>query len=268
MDIQKYISSGVLEAYVLGDLLEAELNEVERLAELHPEIKDEITLIEESLRAIGKKTAIEPPVELKNQILGQIDRMEDEESGDEKPSRVIPIEKAERRWRFLVAASVTIALISMITAINYYQKWKSTEVELEDLITQNQRLAENFDQVNRQFDKAFSDLQILKNKDFSEIELKGLEISPESLVLVYWNQSSREVYLNINSLPVPDKDKQYQLWAIVDGKPVDIGVFEFDLSGIQKMKDITNAAAFAITLEPLGGSVSPTLEAMYVLGNV
>ena len=37
---------------------------------------------------------------------------------------------------------------------------------------------------------------------------------------------SKEVYLLVNQLPTPDPDKQYQLWAIVDGNPVDAGVFD------------------------------------------
>lgn len=35
-----------------------------------------------------------------------------------------------------------------------------------------------------------------------------------------------------------------------------------------KMQNIQGASAFAITLEPQGGSENPTLEAMYVMGNV
>jgi anti-sigma-K factor RskA len=34
------------------------------------------------------------------------------------------------------------------------------------------------------------------------------------------------------------------------------------------MKDIGQAQAFAITLEPAGGSASPTLNQMYVMGNI
>jgi hypothetical protein len=36
----------------------------------------------------------------------------------------------------------------------------------------------------------------------------------------------------------------------------------------QKMKTITSAQAFAVTIENMGGSVAPTLETMCLLGNV
>ena len=53
--------------------------------------------------------------------------------------------------------------------------------------------------------------------------------------------------------------KQYQLWAIVDGKPVDAGVIN-NCIGLCKMKKIDHAEAFAITLEKEGGSPTPTLN--------
>jgi anti-sigma-K factor RskA len=54
-------------------------------------------------------------------------------------------------------------------------------------------------------------------------------------------------------------------------EPIDMGVFEIDnvLENIQKMPYLVkNAMAFAITLEKKGGNPSPTLSAMYVIGNV
>ena len=76
---------------------------------------------------------------------------------------------------------------------------------------------------------------------------------------------TKQAYIDILDLPIPDEGKQYQLWALVGGKPVDAGVFEL-VSGIQRVKDIPEADAWAVTLEPKGGSISPTLELMYLLG--
>ena len=76
----------------------------------------------------------------------------------------------------------------------------------------------------------------------------------------------------VNNLPQAAPEKQYQLWAIVDGKPVDAGMVEesADASGklLLKMHNIPEAQAFAITLEKKGGSPTPTMEAMFVVGKV
>ena len=56
---------------------------------------------------------------------------------------------------------------------------------------------------------------------------------------------------------------------MVDGKPVDAGVFDLNAGpGMFKMKNIPRAQAFAITLEKKGGSPTPSLDKLYVLGKV
>jgi anti-sigma-K factor RskA len=72
----------------------------------------------------------------------------------------------------------------------------------------------------------------------------------------------------VKNLPQPAAGKQYQLWAIVDNKPVDAGMLDM-AHGHQmvKMKNIPRAQLFAITLEEQGGSPTPK-GPMYVLGKV
>ncbi|MNG37643.1 Anti-sigma-K factor rskA [compost metagenome] len=72
-------------------------------------------------------------------------------------------------------------------------------------------------------------------------------------------------------LPANDQDHQYQLWALVDGKPVDLGVFDAKADSahiLLKMKEINGAQAFAVTLEKRGGSATPTMTQMIVMGGV
>jgi anti-sigma-K factor RskA len=88
---------------------------------------------------------------------------------------------------------------------------------------------------------------------------------------VFWNSVKKTTYLDMGKLPKPATDKQFQLWAIVEGKPTDMGVFEVsdakDLIAIEG-QFIENPQAFAITLEPKGGSEVPTLDQMWVVGTV
>jgi anti-sigma-K factor RskA len=78
------------------------------------------------------------------------------------------------------------------------------------------------------------------------------------------------VALKVNNLPQPAADEQYQLWTIVDGSPVDMGVIDNNFQEkLLAMKAVKGSpAAFAITLEKAGGSPTPTLEEMYVMGEV
>jgi len=83
---------------------------------------------------------------------------------------------------------------------------------------------------------------------------------------VFWNHQTHDAFIDVMSLPVPPAGKQDQLGALVGGKPVDAGVFNMNTNaGMQPMKNILSADAWAVTLEPQGGSVAPTLSQMYLL---
>ena len=97
--------------------------------------------------------------------------------------------------------------------------------------------------------------------------MPGVPGKETSLTTVFWNKNTKDVYLLANKLPQAAEGKQYQLWALVDGKPVDAGLLE-DCNGVCKLKNIPKAQAFAITLEDKGGSASPHLDQLYVIGNV
>ena len=81
-------------------------------------------------------------------------------------------------------------------------------------------------------------------------------------------KNTGEVFIDPSNLPDVPKGMQYQLWAIVDGKPVDGGLIKSDnKSHIQKMKSFGRAEAFAVTLETEGGNPTPKGN-MYVMGKI
>ena len=49
MDIKEYISSGILESYVLGNASEQERREVECISSIYPEIRQELDALSRSL---------------------------------------------------------------------------------------------------------------------------------------------------------------------------------------------------------------------------
>ncbi|UII28563.1 anti-sigma factor [Fulvivirga maritima] len=265
MNIQEYISSGILEAYALGELTSTEEQEVSENVQKYPEIKDELNKVELTLENLAFETAVSPALEVKTSVLQAIG-IEEEEEKEEKV-RAMP-RRHLGMWRLAVAASVTIAAVSLVLAYNYYNKWKHTENELTSLIAQNERLAQDYNQVNQKLDKVESDFDILSDAGYRRVAMNGTDNAPQSKAFVYWNENTQDVYLNISSLDPLEQEKQYQLWAIVDGKPVDAGVFNSGEKHLLKMKNIEGASAFAVTVEPKGGSINPSLETMQVMGPV
>lgn len=279
MNIQDYISSGVLELYVLGDLSDKERKEVETLMDQHPEVKQEIDQIEEALIQFAEVHAKEAPSHLQFKIAGKISF-----SDRAKPttattvSKVIDLPKREEvsvpsaksNYKWLAAASLALLVGSGITNVWLYERYNTERNTVLALREQTNQLAEQSNILKANFEETSNKLAKLEHPYLRIIPLKGLEKTPNCHVTIYWNAKNGETMAMANSLPKPPAGKQYQLWAIVDGKPVDMGMFKqsADKLDLEPMKVMENPQAFAVTLEDEGGVPEPTLETMMVLGNV
>tara|TARA_Y100001933_G_scaffold201725_1_gene203312 strand:- start:47 stop:871 length:825 start_codon:yes stop_codon:yes gene_type:complete len=271
VNIEEYISSGILEAYALNELSAKEMREVEAVMARYPEVKAELNAIEKAFEDMAMATQVAPKPEMKKAILDKID--EQTAPSAEQPTtrqdtpKVVSL-PASQGWKYAVAASLVLALVSGYLAIDYRSKWKSSSQAYAQLLASNSQMAEQYNQVNQKLDQLETDFGILSNPNFRRIGMAGTDNAKEAYADVYWNETTEELYLNIVNLQELAADKQYQLWAIVDGQPVDAGVFDWNAEGLVKMKRIAQSAAFAVTVEPKGGSESPSLETMQVLGNV
>ncbi|HEY3405658.1 MAG TPA: anti-sigma factor [Ohtaekwangia sp.] len=266
MNIHEYISSGILEAYALGELTVEERSAVEQNLALYPELRKELSRIEQTQEELLMKVAIQPRTAVKHELFARIAQQKPEE----KEVQLDP-EKITTFWRFAAAASVSLALITSYLAYNYYSKWKETQSDLTDLIARSQRMAQDYNQVNERLDKIETDIDVINNPAFKRVIMKGTPQAPEAIASVYWNENTSEVYLSVQNMKTLAVENQYQLWAIIDGKPVDAGVF--DGAGkdglLLRMKEIGKGASmFAVTIEPRGGKPAPTLETMQVAGPV
>ena len=209
------------------------------------------------MEQLAMQAAIDPKASLKGSILERA-------TGEVK---IVPM-TAPAVWRYATAASIAIALLTSLMAYHYYGKYEETSLALDNLIAQNQQIARDYNVVNEKLDKIKDDFSVIENAAFTRIVMKGTDKAPDAMASVYWNPGTKEVYLSIQNLKQISKDNQFQLWAIVDGKPVDAGVFDFDVDGLLKMKSINGAVAFAVTIEPRGGQASPSMETLQVIGSL
>ena len=98
---------------------------------------------------------------------------------------------------------------------------------------------------------------------------EGLPMQEDALVDVFWDKDSKEVLISVNQLASLDPNNDYQLWAIGEEEPIGIGLVDPGNKLDLQMMDIASGVqAFAITIEPKGGSKSPTLKKLVVLGEV
>lgn len=263
MNIEEYISSGILEAYALGELTDTERAAVEKNLSQYPTLRTELDKIEAAQEAFLMQSAIQPRSHVKEELFKKI-------QDGKKEAKVVPIQHAgvTNVWRYVAAACILLTLVSSFIAYNYWSKWKNTKSDLDNLVAQNQQMANDYNRVNSRLDKIENELNVTNNPAFKRIVMNGTANAPNAQAAVYWNEDTQEVYLSVQKMKELSRENQYQLWALVDGKPVDAGVFDADLTGLIKMKNMPHADAFAVTIEPRGGKDSPTLETMQMIGNI
>ena len=281
MNIQEYISSGIVESYVLGLASDEERSEFERMCAAHAEVRRARELFELALEEQAMRDAVAPAKNIKSKIFAEIEIENEKVSFVPGPQASLPGQEEGRHgakvislgWaRYVAAASIALLLIS--TALNFYffNQYKNYSNRYEALVAQQTELARNNDVMRARLDTYENTLAMLRDPDMAVIKMPGTNVSTSpdsnSVATVYWNTKSKDVYLLINNLPPPPSGQQYQLWAIVDGQPVDAGVFDVqNTAALLRMKNMPRAQVFAVTLEKRGGSPTPQ-GPMYVMGKV
>lgn len=275
MNTQEYISSGIVESYVLGLASQEEQLEFERMSSLHPEVKAAREAFETALEKQALDEAVAPPAHIKDKIFAAIANEPDQPLINTSTPSINTMEQAPvitMGWlRYAAVASVILLLGSTILNFYFFNQYKEYSAKYDQLVSKQSQMASANQTLQTKLQDYESAINLIKDPQMAIVKMPAVATSPNpaSLATVYWDTRSKDVYMLVNNLPQASSDKQYQLWALVDGKPVDAGVFDVKegLSFI-KMKNIPKAQAFAVTLEKHGGSESPTMTALYVLGKI
>ena len=268
MDIQDYILSGIVESYVLGIASPEDGAEFERMCAAHSEVLAARNAFELQLEESLQKQKLAPPRELKSRIFSEIG-MEKNEQPAQIPMRKLTLVPRIGFAKYIAAASLFLLVGSVLLNLYLLNQYKKTIAQYNELVATQTQVTSTNQVLQTKLETYENAISLMRNPLMAIVKLPGVSISPSSMATVYWNTESKDVYLLVNQLPKPVSDKQYQLWAIVDGKPVDAGIFDMG-EGVSfvKLKTIPRAEAFAITLEKRGGSMTPSMDAMYVMGKV
>lgn len=275
MDIQAYISSGILELFLLGELNEREQQEVMEMASRYPAIQKELEELEKTMFAFDKRSGIEPSEGVKSRI------METLFEAEQPTGAALPAAEKERTtatgsgiernigntWKIWAVAASLVALMASAAAIYFATRYYQTQENYMALVLERSVLAEELDIKQARFEQ----VEKVLAGDFDRVPLSGtaFEIQEDAKLNVFWNPNEALVYVTVQNLALLGADQDYQLWAIGENGPIGIGLVNpQERNVLQKMDAVVAAGAFAITIEPKGGSLTPTLEKLVALGEV
>jgi anti-sigma-K factor RskA len=246
-------------AYALGVASEAERREFEAHLATCAECRRELAEIRRVSEALAMATppAAAPSPGLRNRI---VDAAEQDRRPRTTRGSTLP-------WWMAAAAS--------IAAVFFGAQWWSVSSELSEmraeLASTRDRLtiAESLRaSVERTATENTSRLAVLTAADSITIPLAGQPPSPNATGRVVWSPTRGVIFSAANLPPLP-AGRVYQLWAVTAPAPVTLMLVTPAGGQADQVAAVAPAAAptaFALTIEPEGGSPGPT-GAMYLLGS-
>lgn len=262
MDVKTYIESGILELYVAGTLSEKENEEVYKLMQQHPEILQEVLEIESAVVKLTSTTS----TQVSNRVFQAVKK---ELNIGETDSKVISITKYN--WLTYSGWAAAIILgVGLFWTSNQNVQLKS-DIQIAE--TQQSLLETQIENSKKSLSEANTLISVLRDDNITKIQLAGQGDFTSTYAKVYWDKNEQRIFLDAQGLPEPPPGKVYQVWSLKLSPltPTSLGTidtFTTDKNKIFEIENFNESEAFGITLEPAGGSKTPTMEQLYTLGVV
>ncbi|HEX8563390.1 MAG TPA: anti-sigma factor [Flavobacterium sp.] len=263
METRGYIESGILELYVYGLLSEAENLEVAKMAKQHKEVHEEIVSIEKAI--ISLSSGFAPFLSPEN-----FERLRERL---ELKHAIVLVETPKRRRNYAAYIGWAAALLLLLGVGYLFTQLSETYEKVEVVQQEKSKIEKTLEQVKLDKLQTETALAVVRDTSNVVVRLSGQAVAPKAIATVYWNRETLAVHVDASALPVPPEGMVYQVWALkLDPlTPTSIGLLENFAADDRKLftlSSATEAEAFGITLEPAGGSETPTLEQLYTMGQI
>jgi len=230
--------------------------------------------------------AAEPSPYVRDILLARIEREEQPpvvrpaKAGERVEPRPVP-PRATPQPRSTVLPWAIAAALALAAAASYFYTRQQAEQQIqaergrgEDARAEWQRRRAALEADNLRARQELEELKAgLGSPGVRLVALKGQKEIPEASAQIYWD-TARSRWIVAANLPPAPAGKVYQLWFVLAAPdaPVSAGLIRTDNAGraitsVAFPAGLRKVAAAAITLEPEGGSASPTMP-IYAVGPI
>jgi anti-sigma-K factor RskA len=256
MNISEYISSGIIESYVMGLATEDETAELRQLIKTEPAIKEAVTAFELAFeRQVLAAASKVPFAETENKIFNKVGIIP-EGNNTAKPGKVVRL-----NW-FKVTAVAASALLCVSAYFNYSLNKQNQAQAALLAVTDKIEVAKNNS-------LPVGDFKVMQKPTITPVALYGVSYHAICRCTMFWDKEAGRAYVMLHHLPNSSETNDYQLWAMVNNKPVSLGILNDTVR--DRFIEFTNvpkdATTFKVTLEKAGGSQVPN-EDTYLKGTV
>lgn len=248
IDTKTFLSSGLLDKYLIGQTSTSETLKVEHYITKYPEVKLAFNTLENNLELVSFANALKTPKNGVNTILEVL---------DQKP---VVILKPKTNWfGYGIAASV-IALLFASSSFYFYTQNQGLLNENQTIVDEIYDLRSDIDQNNSKLDALAKEFSQLNNPETEKYILKGNTRAKNLKTVAYINAKEKTSLIDVVSLPTLPEDLEYQIWADLQGKMVNLGILSETDRRLQQIPYTEDALGLSITIEQKGKIPATSIE--------
>lgn len=249
--INTFLSSGLLDKYLIGTTTPSETEKVEVYISKYPEVQNAYNTMQFNLEVVAKSNAIEAPQHILNTVLEEL---------DEKPVVNLNAGNKYKSWyKFAVAASVA-ALLFAGTSYLFYDQNQKLSKENQVVVDEIFDLRGDIDKNNKMLDDVMRQLLKLNNPETEKYIISGNERAKDLKTVAYINPKEKTTMIDVVSLPQLPEEQCYQMWAELQGRMVSLGILSEADRQLKMIPYAENALKLNITIEPKGGNDIASLD--------
>lgn len=244
----------LIEEYALGILDDAERAAFEARLAQDPALQKDLGATMETLGALAFSTPAAPAPQLKDRVMAKISA-----GAPASAATVLPFVAPTRSSRTPIWLGAALAASLMLIAKLSFDLRDAQKVARTAQVAatdQTRALAQRDATIAQLTDPAAELVPLAATGD------------AKPLIKAYVNRARRTMVLAASQLETLPAGRAYQLWFIVDGKPVPSVTFKSDGTGHALLGGVAMpagaVAAAAVTVEPGGGSPAPTTPVLFV----
>jgi anti-sigma-K factor RskA len=219
------------------------------------ECRNELASYERAAAGIGLGVPpVPPPPGLRDNVMAAVG------APVQGPAAVRPRRAFPWLGALATAAAVVLA-IALLTTLTQLQRERA---RAQALAAEAEQARRELAELHQTLAEARSVRDLVIHPDSRLTVLAGLQAAPRARARVIWNASTREAVLIASGLQRAPEGKAYEVWVIAASKaPTPAGVFQSETDGtalvhLPRVEETARPHTFAVTIEPAGGSASPT----------
>lgn len=239
--LHNFLQSGLIEKYVLGSTTATENLEVEYYISNYPEVEEEYIKLQDNLEIMSKANAVEAPKFILDSVLEEI---------KDKPVIILSNTKQKTPW-YSIAASIA-AFIFAGSALLLFVHNKALVRENQTVVDEIFDLRSDIEKNNDKLDEVMRQFMKLNNPETEKYVLRGNERAKDLKTVAYINSVDKTSMIDIVELPQLPEDQNYQIWAELQDRMVNLGILNPSNKKLQSIPYLEDALGLSITIEKKG----------------